>query len=87
MGSHGPRVEYFLKPGKDQKTFSVSMSTELYVVAGSLPDRITDRAAPAVIEWVRLNRSALLKFWNDGKYWNGAEVNAFADRLKRLPRG
>jgi hypothetical protein len=85
MGPHGPRVKYFLKSGKDQKSFSVAISTEPYVMASSLPDRITNRTAPAVIEWVRLNRSALLKFWNEGKYWSRAEVNAFADRLKKRP--
>src|SRR5437763_15261168 len=76
MGSHGPRVKYFLKSGKDQKSLSVAISAEPYVMTSSLPERITNRTAPAVIEWVRLNRSALLKFWNDGKYWSRAEVNA-----------
>ena len=86
MGPHGPGVKYFLKSGKDQKSLSVAISAEPFVMASSLPERITNRTVPAIMEWVRLNRTALLKFWNEGKYWSRAEVNAFADRLKKLPR-
>jgi hypothetical protein len=87
MGGHGPRVKYFVKTGPGQKSFSVSISAEPQVVASSLPDRITNRMAHDVIEWVRLNRSTLLKFWTEGKYWSLSELNAFAKRLKKLPPG
>ena len=86
LGQHGPRVKYFVKAGRHQPSFSVSIAVEPHVLASSLPDRVVNRVAPAVIEWVRLNREALLKFWNEGESWTLDEVNAFANRLKKLPR-
>lgn len=85
MGPHGPRVKYFVKMGKGQPSFSVSIAAEPKVVASSLADRITDRMAPAVVAWVKLNHAALTKFWNEGETWTDVEVDAFRDRLKPLP--
>jgi hypothetical protein len=84
MGSHGPHVKYFVKTGKGQPSFSVSIAAEPKVVASSLSDRITNQMAPAVIAWVKLNHVALTKFWNDGDAWTDDEVDAFKDRLKPL---
>jgi hypothetical protein len=86
MGPHGPRVKYFVRTGKGQPSFSVSISVEPEVVATSLSERITSEMAPAVIAWIKLNRTALLNFWNEGQYWSRSEVNAFADSLQKLPR-
>jgi hypothetical protein len=86
LGQHGPRVKYFAKAGKDQPSFSVSIGPEPRILASSLPERAMNRVAPAVIEWVKLNREALQKFWHEGETWTLDEVNAFADRLKKLPR-
>src|SRR5918999_215333 len=55
MGSRGPRVKYFLKTGRHQPSFSVSISDEPAVLASSLPERDLNRAAPAVIAWVKRN--------------------------------
>src|SRR6266550_8899577 len=52
MASHGPRVKYSLKAGRHQPSFSVSISREVRILASSLPDRVINRVAPAVIEWV-----------------------------------
>jgi len=40
--------------------------------------------APLVIEWVRLNRDSLRRFWSEGQFWTIDEVNAFADTLQRV---
>ena len=85
MGSHGPRVKYFVETGKGQPSLSVSIEAEPRVVASSLPDRITDQMAPAVIAWVKLNHPELTKFWNEGDIWTDDEVDAFRDRLKPIP--
>ena len=85
MGPHGPRVKYFVRTGKGQPSFSVSIAAEPKVVASSLPDRITSQMAPAVVAWVKLNHAALTKFWNDGDTWTDDEVDAFRARLKPLP--
>src|SRR5262245_5595575 len=51
MGPHGPRVKYFVKTGKGQPSFSVSIGADPKLVSSSLPDRITERMGPAVIAW------------------------------------
>ena len=84
MGSHGPRVKYFLKPGRHQPSFSVNIASEPRVVANSLSDRDLGRMAQSVIDWVRLNHEALSRFWWDGRDWMEPEVRAFIDGLKRV---
>ena len=84
MGAHGPRVKYFVKAGKDQPSFSVSISMEPEVLATSLPDRVTRQLAPEVIEWVKLNRADLLRFWQEGETWTIDEVHAFGCQLKKV---
>jgi hypothetical protein len=84
MGSHGPRVKYFVQPGRTQPSFSVSIADTPAVVANSLPARIVRQTAPQVIDWVRHNKGALLDFWNNGDTWTQPEVNAFIQRLRRV---
>lgn len=81
---HGPRVKYYQKLGPGQQSFSVSIEDEPAVVANSLPERVVRRMAPRVIEWVRLNRVALLEFWNEGVYWSKARLVEYLDGLERL---
>ena len=52
MGGHGPRVTYFVRPGRSQPSFSVSIEDDPKVVANSLPQPVASRMAPSVIEWV-----------------------------------
>ena len=59
MGSHGPRVNYFVQPGRTQPSFSVSIADVPAVVANSLPARTIRQIAPQVIEWVRRNKGDL----------------------------
>jgi hypothetical protein len=84
-GQHGPRVKYFVKTGKGQPSFSVSISAEPEILASSLPERLVRRIAPEVIEWVKLNRADLLRFWEEGQNWTLQEVYAFGNQLKKLP--
>src|SRR4051794_26189143 len=63
MGGHGPRVKYFVQPGRTQPSFSVAISATPAVVANSLPVRVVRQRSPQVIEWVSRNRDALLDFW------------------------
>jgi hypothetical protein len=84
VGAHGPRVKYFVKTGRGQPSFSISIAEAPQVLASSLPPRVTNQVAPKVSEWVRLNREALLSFWNDGQYWTVDEVRAFLAGLKKL---
>jgi hypothetical protein len=84
MGAHGPRVKYFLQPGRSQPSFSVSIGDAPAVVANSLPARVVRQMSPQVIEWVSRNRDALLDFWRNGDAWTQPEVNAFVQRLQRV---
>src|SRR5690348_7460642 len=84
MGGHGPRVKYFIQPGRSQPSFSVSIAEPPAVVANSLPARTARQMAPQVIEWVVRNREALLDFWHHGDTWSQPKVNDFIQRLRPL---
>jgi hypothetical protein len=84
MGAHGPRVKYFLQPGRTQPSFSVSVSDAPTVVANSLPLRVVRQMSPQVIDWVSRNKDALLDFWGHGDTWSQPEVNDFIQRLRRV---
>ena len=84
-GGHGPRVKYFLKPGRSQPSFSVSISDDPRLLTNTLPQPVVRRMAPRVTEWVKLNRALLLDFWNEGDTWMDEQVAAFKERLAKLP--
>lgn len=84
MGGHGPRVKYYVQPGRAQPSFSVVISDNPSVVANSLPVRTMRQMSPQVIRWVALNKDALLDFWNNGDSWTDPQVTAFKQALKRI---
>ncbi len=84
MGAHGPRVKYFMQPGRTQPSFSVSITDMPTVVANSLPARTVRQISPQVIAWVTLNQDALLDFWHHGDTWTQPEVNDFIQKLRRV---
>jgi hypothetical protein len=84
MGRHGPRVKYYVQPGRTQPSFSVAITDKPGVVANSLPIRTIRQVSPQVIRWVALNKDALLDFWNNGDSWTDPQVTAFKLALKRI---
>jgi hypothetical protein len=84
MGAHGPRAKYFVRPGRTQPSFSVSISDAPAVVANSLPARTMRQLSPQVIAWVSRNKDDLLDFWSHGDAWTQPEVNDFIQRLRRV---
>jgi hypothetical protein len=84
MGGHGPRVKYFLQPGRSQPRFSVAIADVPTVVANSLPVRVVRQLAPQVIDWVSRNKDALLDFWYHGDTWTQPEVNDFIQILRQI---
>jgi hypothetical protein len=84
MGSHGLRVKYYVQPGRTQPSFSVTISDTPVVAANSLPLRVLRQMSPPVIQWVSLNRTPLLDFWNNGDTWTQPQVVAFVQTLKRI---
>ncbi len=83
MGAHGPRVKYFVQPGRTQPGFSVSISDPPAIVANSLPARTVRQMAPQIVERVRRNRDDLLDFWINSDSWTQPQVNDFIQRLRR----
>src|SRR5271166_3680421 len=81
MGGHGPRVRYFLQPGRSQPSFSVAISDAPTVAANSLPARVIRQMLPQVINWVSRNKDALLDLWYHGDTWTQPEVNSFIQEL------
>jgi hypothetical protein len=84
MGAHGPRVKYFVQPGRTQPSFSVSIGDIPVVVANSLPLRTVRQTSPRVVGWVSRNKDALLDFWHHGDTWTQPEVNDFIQKLQRV---
>jgi hypothetical protein len=84
MGGHGPRVKYFLQPGRSQPRFSVAVADNPTVIANSLPLRVVRQRSPQVIDWVSRNKDALLDFWYHGDTWTHPEVNDFIQKLRRV---
>jgi hypothetical protein len=84
MGAHGPRVKYFVHPGRTEPSFSMSIGDAPVVVANSLPARVVRERSPQVIDWVSRNHNTLLDFWNYGDSWTQPEVNDFIQRLERV---
>ena len=84
MGSHGPRVKYYLRAGRGQPSFSVSISEKPQVLASSLRRREVDRVSAKVVEWVRVNRTELLRFWSEGDSFSLDEVVSFVAALKKV---
>jgi hypothetical protein len=84
MGGHGPRVKYFLQPGRSQPSFSVTIADTPTVVANSLPVRVVRQRSSQVIDWVSRNKDALLDFWHHGDTWTQPEVNDFIQKLQRV---
>jgi hypothetical protein len=53
-------------------------------LANGLPQRDLDRASGSVIEWVKLNREMLLRFWNDGDSYSIHQVVDLVKSLNKL---
>ena len=84
MGGRGPRVKYFLQPGRSQPSFSVAVADVPTVVANSLPVRVVRQLSPQVVDWVSRNKDALLDFWYRGDTWTQPEVSDFIQKLQRV---
>lgn len=84
VGQHGPRVKYFIKPGRNQPSFSVSVSSDPIMVANSLEPRFAAQLSKDVIAWTRTNHEALLDFWKNGDGWSHHEVADFISSLRKI---
>jgi hypothetical protein len=84
MGGRGPRVKYFLQPGRSQPSLSVTIADTPTIAANSLPVRVVRQMSPQVINWVSRNKDALVDLWYHGDTWTHPEVSGFIQKLNRL---
>src|ERR1700726_1134128 len=52
MAGHAPRVKYFVRPGRTQSSFSVTIADQPRVVANSLPPRLVNQMSPLVMQCI-----------------------------------
>ena len=84
MANHGPRVKFFLKAGRSQRSFSVTIGVDPKVIANSLPEKTLNKFAGPVIEWVKQNQAALEHFWYKGDEMMSEQMTAFLASLVPL---
>lgn len=84
MTGHAPRVKYFVRPGRTQPSFSVTITDHPRVVANSLPPRVLNQMALLVIQWVTLNKDALLDFWHHGDTWTASQLIQFLQNFRKI---
>jgi len=84
MTGHAPRVKYFVRPGRTQPSFSVTIADQPRVVANSLPPRVANQMSPVVIQWVTLNKDALLDFWHHGDTWTASQLIQFLQGFRKV---
>jgi hypothetical protein len=84
MTGHAPRVKYFVRPGRTQPSFSVTIADQPRAVANSLPPRVLNQMSPLVIQWVTLNKDALLDFWNHGDTWTASQLIQFLQSFRKI---
>jgi hypothetical protein len=84
MTGHAPRVKYFVRPGRTQLSFSVTIADQPRVVANSLPPRVVNQMSPLVIQWVSLNKDALLDFWHYGDTWSASRLIQFLQSFRKV---
>ena len=77
MIGHAPRIKYFVRPGRTQPSFSVLVADQPRVVANSLTPRVLNQMSPLVIQWLALNKDALLDFWHHGDTWTVSQQFSF----------
>lgn len=84
MTGHAPRVKYFVRPGRTQPSFSVTIADQPRVVSNSLPRQVVNQMSPLVIQWVTLNRDALSDFWHHGDTWTAPQLIQFLQSFRRV---
>ena len=84
MTGHAPGVKYFGRPGRTQPSFSVTMADQPRVVANSLPPQVANQMSLVVIQWVILNKDALLDFWHHGDTWTASQLIQFLQSFRKV---
>jgi hypothetical protein len=84
MTGHAPRVKYFIRPGRTQSSFSVTIGDQPRVVANSLPPRVVNQMSPLVVQWVILNKDVLLDFWHNGDTWTASQLIQFLQSFRKV---
>lgn len=81
QGNHGPRIKYYKKLGQDKPSLSIQISKDPKVVVVSSGFVISSEIEKKLIQYIKLNRIKLLKFWKHGTKMTRGEVNKLLDSL------
>lgn len=84
MGNHGPRIKYFITAGKNQKSFSMTISEHPKIVANSLPANVVAKVENQLKEWISKNCVSLMLFWQEGDTWTDEQVSNFKASLIKV---
>lgn len=84
MTGHAPRVKYFVRPGRAQSSFSVTIADQPRVVANSLSPRVVNQMSALVVQWVTLNKDVLLDFSYHGDTWTASQLIEFLQNFRKI---
>jgi hypothetical protein len=85
QGSHAPRIKWFPnRPRNGAPCLVVVLSEEPVIINQSIDAATETATSPALMQWAKTNRMALLDFWQNGTSWTRQEVNAFVEGLEKV---
>ena len=84
MMTGAPSVKYFVRAGRTQPSFSVTIAHQPRVATNSLPPQVLNQMSPLVMQWVTLNKDALLDFWHHGDTWTASQLIQFLQSFQTL---
>ncbi|MBX9748040.1 MAG: hypothetical protein K5Q68_00350 [Roseococcus sp.] len=85
QGRHGPRIKWYPRRGGSGEAFlTVTLENPPRILNHGVPPREASSAVAAA-EWAEMNRSALLRFWEEGTSLTFQEVGTFLRGLTKLP--
>ncbi len=84
QGNHPARIKWYpVIESRDSPCLSVGIQTP-NVLNHGLSDQTRRQMEPVLVQWVRLNQTDLLDFWDNGFSWDSDRVQAFIRRLRKI---
>ena len=84
QGQHGPRVKWYpQRAGAADPFLTITLEEPARVLNHGVNPRDAS-AAVAAVQWVDMNREALLRLWSQGMVWDVDELAEFYRSLEKL---
>lgn len=84
QGSHGPRFKWYASRPPNAPNLSVVLSEEPTIINHTVDDRLVREISPDLIKWGKLNRDALIWFWENGTSLIDDELDKFKKSLVKI---